>query len=154
MRVSASASWRETTDCGSVCLKGVNLMPAKGIGLWAMVAPMPGANQSRWESQNQQVESRARVTGPVCTGRSHLEDKMFIFSSKLVSECVCICVCAHVCMCMCSSLAHFRLDYLASTRHRIWASILDELRSHAAVEGIHKSVSPCETEDKEAVYLY
>lgn len=94
------------------------------------------------------------MIGPVCTGRSHLEDKMFIFSSKLVSECVFICVCAHVCTCICSSLAHFKLDYLASRRHRIWASILDELRSHTAVEGIHKTVSPCETEDKEVVYLY
>lgn len=96
MRVSASESWRETTNCRSVCLKRVNFMPAKGVRLWVMVAHMPSASWSRWESQHQQMKRGARVPGPLCTGRSHLGDKRFIFSSKLVSECVCMCACARV----------------------------------------------------------
>lgn len=85
------------------------------------------------------------MPGPVYTGGSHLEDKMFLFSSKLISECVCR-LCVHLCMCMCSPLAPFKLDSLSN--RRIWASILDEQRSHPAIERVHKSVGLCETEDK------
>lgn len=59
-----------------------------------------------------------------------------------------VCADVQVHACVCSSLAPFRLDCLSSRRHRIWASVLDELRSHIALERVHRSAGLCETEDK------
>lgn len=114
------SSWRETTDYGSMCPQGVNLVPVTGVRPWVMVVPVPGASWSKWESQHQQVERGPRVMGPVCLSMSHWEDQnVYIFPSPGA--------------CTCNPLADFKLDCLVSRRPGISVSKFDELRSHAAI---------------------
>lgn len=146
MRASASAVWRETTDCRSVCLKRVNFVPAKGIRLWAMVAHMPSA---KWAGESPSISKwrGEQVFQGLCALTGATWKIKCLYFPLRWSLSVCADVHVHMCVCMCNSLAP-QAGLSVKWRQRIWLSIWDELRSHTALERVHKNAGLCETEDK------